>query len=98
MADLVEQPVDALVPSSVWGLLDPRLRSETLGNEAAQVVRVIGRVGDQMAETIDVFDQATRLRALQGLTRPTGATVPFHLQRPGVMVNRIGRPSASTAA
>lgn len=50
-------------------LLDLRLRSKTVGNEATQVVRVLGRVGDHMADAPEIFDQTPRLRAITPLAR-----------------------------
>ena len=61
MAFLVEQPIDGLVPESAWVLFDLGLCAETVCDEAAQVIRVTGRVGDHMPDARKVFDQTTRL-------------------------------------
>jgi hypothetical protein len=46
---LVEVPVDCFGAASRWVLLDLCGRAQIVSNEAAQMVSVVARIGDDMA-------------------------------------------------
>lgn len=48
-------------------LLDMGCRTEAVGDEGAQVIRVVGRVRDDMADAIQPGDQTARLWAVAPL-------------------------------
>lgn len=48
-------------------LLDLRDRAQFVGDESAQVIRVIGRIRDDVAHALQPRDQASRLRAVTPL-------------------------------
>ena len=71
---LAEVPVDCFSAASRWVLLDLCGRAQIISNEAAQMVGVVARIGDDMADPLLPLDQCTRLRAI--------APVPGSYQEP----------------
>jgi len=64
MAFLVKCPVDGLGPAARRVLLDLRSCVQLGGDEAAQVIGIVGGVGDDMADPLQPLDQTARLRAV----------------------------------
>jgi len=69
MALLVERPVDGLVAAAGRVLLDLGRRAQFLGDDQAQVVGIVGGIGDDVTDARQPFDQATRLRAVAPVAR-----------------------------
>jgi hypothetical protein len=68
VAFLVERPVDQFGPAARRVLLDLRHRSEFVGDEIAQVIRIIARIRDDMSDPLQPFEQALRLRAVASVS------------------------------
>lgn len=69
MALLVERPVDGLGPAARRVLLDLGRCTDVVGDEGAQVVGVVGGVGDDVADAIEPFEQAAGLWAAAPMSR-----------------------------
>jgi hypothetical protein len=84
MAFLVERPINRVTHDPRRVLLDVGRGFEIIGDELAQVVGVVGRIRDDMGDTLKSLDQTA------------GWGLSPHC--PGVMTMRTGNPSASTLA
>lgn len=69
MALFVEHPVDRTAFTPGWITLDMGHRTQLIGDEAAQVVGIIGCIHDDVLRPCQPFDQATRLWTVTPLTR-----------------------------
>ena len=69
MTLLIEHPVDRMTDDAGRILFDLGCCFEVQANERAQVVGVIGGIGDHMTNPFQALDQATRLRAIAPLAR-----------------------------
>ncbi len=67
MALLVERPVDGIARYTGWVLFDVGLCAKTFGDVVAQMIGVVGRVGDHMANAGQAFDQTAGLRTITPL-------------------------------
>lgn len=64
VALLVEHPVDEFGPAARRVLIDLRHRPEVVGDEVAQVIRIIARIRNDMSDTLQPVEQPVRLRAV----------------------------------
>ncbi len=69
MAFLVERPINRSIAAACRIALDVGFGPKIIGDNAAQMIRVIGRIRDDMSDAAQPFDQASRLRAVAPLTR-----------------------------
>lgn len=67
MAFFVERPVDVTVLFAGRIAFDMRRGTEVISDEGAQMIGVISRIHDDMADSLETLDQATRLRAVTPL-------------------------------
>ena len=69
VALLVEHPVDGFGLAACRVLLDLRDRPKFVGDEVAQVIRVIARIRNDMSDTFQPFEQSACLRAVAPVSR-----------------------------
>lgn len=72
MSLFVESPVDRMAHDAGRVLLDVRRCLELIANEAAQMIGIIGGVGDDVSNSAQALNEAARLRTITPLARRDG--------------------------
>jgi len=67
MTFLVEHPVDFLIGRARRVLLDLRHSVKIVGNETAQMIRILGRIRHYMSDALQPLDQTACLRTITPL-------------------------------
>ncbi len=69
MAFFIGGPIDRMAGDTSWVLLDVGDGVEVFGDESAQTIRIVGGVGNHMADAVEPFEQVARLRTIAPLPR-----------------------------